>query len=76
MKTKISCIAFGCLVKPVAVAHGALLGLAGADVRGEFDSGLGHLNTARPQSRSLMEGPVDGNASFNASRYRCYEHRK
>jgi hypothetical protein len=46
--------------------------VAGADARGDFDSVFGYLNTARPQSRSLMEGPVDGNASFNASRYRCY----
>jgi hypothetical protein len=72
MKTNFSCIAFGCLVKPVAAAHGAHLVRAGFDTRDEFDSVFGYLDMARPQSRSLMEGPVDGNASFNASRYRCY----
>jgi hypothetical protein len=72
IRVNIPCIAFGCLVKPVLAAFGAQLGLAGADVRGEFDSVFGYLNTARRQSRSLMEGPVDGNANFSASRYRCY----
>ena len=72
IRVNIPCIAFGCLVKPVAAAFGAQLGLAGAGVRGEFDSRFGYLSNARPQSRGLMEGPVDGNASFNASRYRCY----
>jgi hypothetical protein len=66
------CIAFGCLVKPVAAAFGAQLGLAGADVRGDFDSGFEYLSNTRPHSGGFLEGPVDGNASFNASRYRCY----
>jgi hypothetical protein len=72
MRTKISCIAFGCLVKPVVMAHGAHLGLAGVDVRGDFDSGFEYLSNTRPHSGGFLEGPVDGNASFNASRYRCY----
>ena len=72
IRVNIPCIAFGCLIKPVATAFGARLGLAGDEARGEFDSVFGYLDMARPQSRSLMEGPVDGNASFNASRYRCY----
>jgi hypothetical protein len=72
IRINIPCIAFGCLVKPVAAAFGAQLGCADAGVRGDFDSVFGYLTTARPQSRSLMEGPVDGNASFSASRYRCY----
>ena len=72
IRVNIPCIAFGCLVKPVATAFGAQLGLAGAGVRGEFDSVFGYLDHARPQSRCRMEGPVDGNASFRASRYRCY----
>lgn len=72
IRVNIPCIAFGCLVKPVAAAFGAQLGCVGFIARGEFDSVFGYLNTARPQSRSLMEGPVDGNANFSASRYRCY----
>jgi hypothetical protein len=72
IRVNIPCIAFGCLVKPVAAAFGAQLGLADAGVRGEFDSKFGYLSIARPQSRSHMEGPVDGNAIFSASRYRCY----
>ncbi len=72
MRTNIPCISFGCLVKPVAAAHGALLGLAGDGARGELDSRFGYSSIARPRSRCSMEGPVDGNASFNASRYRCY----
>ncbi len=72
IRVNIPCIAFGCLVKPVAAAFGAQLGLAGADVRGEFDSVFGYLSNARPHSGGLLEGPVDGNANFRASRYRCY----
>ena len=72
MRTNIPCISFGCLVKPVAAAHGALFGSAGAGARGELDSKFGYLSRARRNSRRSMEGPVDGNASFNASRYRCY----
>jgi hypothetical protein len=72
MRTNISCIAFGCLVKPVAVAHGAQLVHAGFGARGEFDSISEYLSNARPQSRSLLEGPVDGNAIFSATRYRCF----
>ena len=64
--------AFGCLVKPLAPALGAQFALAGMSTRDEFDSRLGILSNARPQSRGLMEGPVDGNAIFHASRYRCY----
>jgi len=64
--------AFGCLVKPLAPALGAQFEFAGVNARDEFDSILGILSNARPQSRSLMEGPVDGNAIFSASRYRCY----
>lgn len=65
-------IAFGRLVKPLSAALGARVAGAGVKTRDEFDSGFGVLSNARPQSRSLMEGPVDGNAIFNASRYRCY----
>jgi|GEM_PF-2723258 hypothetical protein len=72
IRVNIPCIAFGCLVKPVAAAFGAQLGLAGADVRGDFDSGFEYLSNTRPHSGGFLEGPVDGNASFNASRYRCY----
>jgi hypothetical protein len=72
MRTNIPCISFGCLVKPVAAAHGALFGLAGAGARGELDSDFGYLSIARRNSRYSLEGPVDGNAIFNASRYRCY----
>jgi hypothetical protein len=54
------------------MAHGAHLGLAGVDVRGDFDSGFEYLSNTRPHSGGFLEGPVDGNASFNASRYRCY----
>lgn len=72
MRTNIPCIAFGCLVKPVAAAHGAQLGLAGAGARDEFDSISEYLSNARPKSRSLLEGPVDGNAIFSATRYRCF----
>jgi len=64
--------AFGCLVKPLAPALGAQFALAGVSARDEFDSILGISCNARPRSRGLMEGPVDGNAIFNASRYRCY----
>ncbi len=72
MKTNISCIAFGCLVKPVAAAHGAHLVRAGFDARNEFDSLSGYSSNARLKSRSLLEGPVDGNANFGATRHRCY----
>jgi hypothetical protein len=72
MRTNIPCISFGCLVKPVAAAHGALFGLAGADARGELDSRFEYSSRARRNTRRRMEGPVDGNAIFNASRYRCY----
>jgi hypothetical protein len=64
-------VAFGCLVKPLAAAFGAQFVFADVNVRGEFDSRFENLNSERPRSRSLMEGPVDGNAIFNASRYRC-----
>ena len=72
MKRKFSHIAFGRLVKPLAAAFDAPFAYAGAWARDEFDSRFGDLNSTRPQSRGLMEGPVDGNAIFNASRYRCY----
>ena len=72
IRVNVPCIAFGCLVKPVAVAFGAQLVRAGFVARSEFDSRFGYLSIARPQSRSRMEGPVDGNAIFKASRYRCY----
>jgi hypothetical protein len=64
--------AFGCLVKPLAPALGAQSALALVSARDEFNSILGISGNARPRSRGLMEGPVDGNAIFNASRYRCY----
>ena len=67
-----SYIAFGCLVKPLAAAFAAHATFAGPSSRDEFDSRLEDFSTVRPQSRSLMEGMFDGNASFNASRYRCY----
>ncbi len=63
-------IAFGCLVKPLAAAFAAHFAYAGAVARGKSDSRFETTST-RPQSRGLMEGPVDGNAIFNASRYRC-----
>jgi hypothetical protein len=65
-------VAFGCLVKPLAPALGAQIIRAGMRARDEFDSRFGIFGNARPQGLGLMEGPVDGNASFNASRYRCY----
>ena len=72
MKKDFSHIAFGRLVKPVSAAFEAPFACAGAWARDEFDSRSEDLNRTRPQSRGLMEGPVDGNANFNASRYRCY----
>jgi hypothetical protein len=72
MRTNISCIPFGCLVKPVAAAHGAHIVRAGCDARDEFDSISEYLSIARPQSRCPLEGPVDGNANFSATRHRCY----
>jgi hypothetical protein len=65
-------IAFGCLAKPLAAAFAARASGAGLCSRDEFGSRFEHFSTVRPQSRSLMEGFFDGNASFNASRYRCY----
>jgi len=70
MRMHISSIAFGCLVKPLAAAFGARFVCAGPAVRDEFEPLFSRMSHARPQSRSLMEGPVDGNATFNASRYR------
>jgi hypothetical protein len=64
-------VAFGCLVKPLAAAFGAQSVYVGGDNRREFDSRFENLSSERPRSRSLMEGPVDGNAIFSASRYRC-----
>ena len=72
IRINIPCVAFGCLVKPLAAAFGAQFAYAGAIARDEFDSRLAYLSNARRQSRGLMEGPVDGNAIFSASRYRCY----
>jgi len=72
IRVNIPCIAFGCLVKPVAAAFGAQLVLAGACARGGFDRYSTFSSTERPMGRGLMEGPVDGNAIFNATRYRCY----
>jgi hypothetical protein len=64
-------VAFGCLVKPLVAAFDAQLVYGGGNVRGEFDLRFDNMSSERPRSRSLMEGPVDGNAIFNASRYRC-----
>jgi hypothetical protein len=64
-------VAFGCLVKPLAAAFEAQLADRGGSSRGEFDLRFDNMSSERPRSRSLMEGPVDGNAIFNASRYRC-----
>ena len=72
IRVNIPCIAFGCLVKPVAAAFGAQLVLAGAGARGIFERKFSFSSTERLMSRGLMEGPVDGNAIFNATRHRCY----
>jgi hypothetical protein len=72
IRTNIPGVAFGCLVKPLAAAFDAQLAYAGEIPCDEFDTRFAHLSNARLQSRSLMEGPVDGNAVFNATRYRCF----
>lgn len=71
VRINIPSIAFGCLVKPLAAAFAAHATWAGHCSRDEFCFAGEHVSTGRPQSRSLMEGPFDGNASFSASRYRC-----
>jgi hypothetical protein len=72
VRINIPSIAFGCLVKPLAAAFGAQFAYAGWIARGEFDSRFADLSFSRPWGRGPMEGPVDGNATFSASRYRCY----
>jgi hypothetical protein len=71
-KINVRGIAFGCLVKPLAAAFGAHFAYAGTIACGEFDTRFENMTSTRPRGRGLMEGPVDGNAIFNASRYRCY----
>jgi hypothetical protein len=63
-------IAFGCLVKPLAAAFGAHIAYAGAIARAEFDSRSDDMTSPRRRRRGLMEGPVDGNAIFDAARHR------
>lgn len=72
VRINIRSIAFGCLVKPLPAAFGAQFVYAGGIARNEFDSSFADLSFSRLWSRGLMEGPVDGNATFSASRYRCY----
>jgi hypothetical protein len=64
-------IAFGCLVKPLAAAFAAHAPFAGASSRVQVVVRSERVRSLRLKSRGLMEGPFDGNASFNASRYRC-----